>query len=67
MCSSDLEFMCWTLEDYIMINVLLKGLYEEWSYVELSIIASSREASRRNPMLEACHPFGDIGPMKMCL
>ena len=24
-----LEFMCWTQEDYMMINALFKGLYEE--------------------------------------
>ena len=30
--------MCWTLEDYMMINALFKGLYEEWSCVELSIL-----------------------------
>ena len=28
--------MCWTLVDYMMINALLKGLYEEWSCEELS-------------------------------
>ena len=25
------------------------------------------EASRKDPMLEACHPFGDNGQVKMCL
>ena len=33
-----LEFMCWTLEDDMMTNALFKGLYEEWSCVELSIL-----------------------------
>ena len=32
------EFMCGTLEDYMMINALFFGLYEEWSSVELSIL-----------------------------
>ena len=30
--------MCWTLEAYKMTKILFKGLYEEWSYVELSIL-----------------------------
>ena len=30
--------MCWALEDYMMINALFLGLYEEWSSVELSIL-----------------------------
>ena len=30
--------MCWTLVDYMMINALLKGLYEEWSCEELSLL-----------------------------
>ena len=34
-----LEFMCWTLEDYMMTKVLFKGLYEEWSY-RVELIAS---------------------------
>jgi len=29
--------------------------------------ASSRGASRRNPRLEACHPFRDNVHVKMCL
>ena len=33
-----LEFMCWTLEAYTITKFLLKGLYEEWSCVELSIL-----------------------------
>ena len=33
-----LEFMCWTLEAYKMTKILFKGLYEEWSYVELSTL-----------------------------
>ena len=33
-----LEFMCWTLEDGMMTNALFKGLYEEWSCVELSLL-----------------------------
>ena len=30
--------MCLTLEDYMMINALFLGLYEEWLSVELSIL-----------------------------
>ena len=36
--SCPLEFMCWTLEDGMMTNALFKGLYEEWSCVELNIL-----------------------------
>ena len=36
--SENIEFMCWALEDYMMINALFLGLYEEWSSVELSIL-----------------------------
>ena len=36
--SCPLEFMCWTLEDGMMTNALFKGLYEEWSCVELSLL-----------------------------
>ena len=35
--------MCWTLEVYMMINALFKGLYEEWSCVELSILQACLE------------------------
>ena len=35
--------MCWNLEDYMMINALFKGLYEEWSCVELSILQACLE------------------------
>ena len=30
--------MRWTLEDYMMTKVPSKGLYEEWSCVELSLL-----------------------------
>ena len=30
--------MCWTLEDYMMTNALFKGLYEERSCEELSLL-----------------------------
>ena len=33
-----LEFMCSTLDDYILTKVLSKGLHEEWSYEELSLL-----------------------------
>ena len=32
------EFMCWTLEAYMMAIVIFKVLYEEWSCIELSIL-----------------------------
>ena len=35
--------MCWTLEDYKMTKILLKGLYEEWSCAELSIFQACLE------------------------
>ena len=38
--------MCWTLEDDMMTNALFKGLYEEWSCVELSILQVCLEDSR---------------------
>ena len=39
--------MCWTLEDYMMINALFKGLYEEWSCEELSLLQACLEKEDR--------------------
>ena len=35
---SIVEFMCWTLEAYMMAIAIFKDLYEEWSYLEFSIL-----------------------------
>ena len=37
----------------------------KWCSSSMLRSASSRGASRRNPRLEACHPFGDNGQVKM--
>ena len=42
--------MCWTLEDYMMINALFKGLYEEWSCVELSILQACLEGFKTSSL-----------------
>ena len=35
---SIVEFMCWTLEAYMMAIAIFKDLCEEWSCLELSIL-----------------------------
>ena len=35
---SIVEFMCWTLEAYMMAIAIFKDLYEEWLCIELSIL-----------------------------
>lgn len=33
-----MEFMCWTLEAYLMTKVPFKDVYDGWSCVELSLL-----------------------------
>ena len=53
--------MCWTLEDYMMINALFKGLYEEWSSrVELiASMAWKRRLSEHSCLSPSHHLYQD--------
>ena len=46
--------MCWTLEDYMMINALLKGLYEEWLCVEKMKCKLNMIHLERHHLIETC-------------